>query len=474
MEKVPNSLNFDELFAVSDLHLGGSSGFQMFASTSELCALIKYVISIDTTRRVALVINGDFIDFLAEQPHRHFDHSGAITKLNRVVREDPSFAPIFEALTQLVQTENRSLIINLGNHDLELALPGVKAHLLHLIAGNDAAARGRITLLTDGIGLRLKIGEAEALFLHGNEFDAWNVTDHHRLRLISRDLHYGKPIEPWLPNAGTRMVIEIMNELKHDYPFIDLLKPEIESVSRVLLMIKPSLAAKLLSIAELKRMSSKDQKRADADLLSALSDEPSYLDAPVQTEASFMADLLASDQSPTEMLEHQQFERLGVPGAFIAKLRRKPEIEVLREALEFMLKDQSFSYQQSDETYKFATEKVDSKIAFLITGHTHLLRAIKRPYGGYFNSGTWARLIHVLPADLASNDSFKPVYEMLMAKNLQQLDAVCRDDGRRAVEMLCPAVHLFVDGQSTTGQLVDFQTGAYRKIDGAQAFRSQQ
>ena len=35
-------------------------------------------------------------------------------------------------------------------------------------------------------------------------------------------------VEPhrWRPNAGTRLVVEVMNNFKRRYPFVDLLKPE--------------------------------------------------------------------------------------------------------------------------------------------------------------------------------------------------------------------------------------------------------
>ena len=44
-------------------------------------------------------------------------------------------APVWKALKKFVRTKDRRLIITLGNHDLELALPWVREHLLGLIAG---------------------------------------------------------------------------------------------------------------------------------------------------------------------------------------------------------------------------------------------------------------------------------------------------------------------------------------------------
>src|SRR5262249_46959251 len=64
-------------------------------------------------------------------------------------------------------------------------------------------------------------------------------------------------------------------------------------------------------------------------------------------------------------------------------------------------------------------------IDFLITGHTHLERALRRKTGSgfYFNSGTWARLIQVDPAILDNPVEFKKFFDNLTtAKTLPELD----------------------------------------------------
>ena len=66
---------------------------------------------------------------------------------------------------------------------------------------------------------------AKVVCVHGNEVDSWNVADYERLRRIGRDYQFGVSVEGWTPNAGAQMVIEVMNQIKRDYPFVDLLKP---------------------------------------------------------------------------------------------------------------------------------------------------------------------------------------------------------------------------------------------------------
>ncbi|HEY2737843.1 MAG TPA: metallophosphoesterase, partial [Thermoanaerobaculia bacterium] len=169
MNPVPR---FDEVHVISDLHLGGRAGFQIFNTTAELVRLIDFLRNESAEKSLALVINGDMVDFLAETPARYFDPLGAVEKLDNIVF-NPVFAPVWEALRQFVRTSNRSLVINLGNHDLELALPWVREHLLDVLADYDLRARGQITLVLDGTGFRCQVGRARILCVHGNEVDPW-------------------------------------------------------------------------------------------------------------------------------------------------------------------------------------------------------------------------------------------------------------------------------------------------------------
>ena len=239
-------IELQSLHIVSDLHLGGRESFQIFGSTLELVWLINQVAGIPKPGTHGLLINGDFIDFLAEEPSVQFDPDGAVAKLDGVWQR---FEPVFAALQGLLKTPHRLLIVNLGNHDLELALPWVRAHLTERLANGDEAARARLVWVTDGTGVRCRVGGAKVVCVHGNEVDSWNVADYERLRRIGRDYQFGVSVEGWTPNAGAQMVIEVMNQIKRDYPFVDLLKPEAEGVLPILAALNPGVHAKLLHLA---------------------------------------------------------------------------------------------------------------------------------------------------------------------------------------------------------------------------------
>jgi UDP-2,3-diacylglucosamine pyrophosphatase LpxH len=455
-----SSFNFDELFVVSDLHFGGESGFQIFASTKEMLALIEHIAALPLSVKAALLINGDFIDFLAEKPQRHFDPEGAPKKLDRIAADD-TFKPIFEALSQLLGTPKRTLVVNLGNHDLELAMPWVREHLIRLLCDDDAAKRGRLLFCMDGTGVRCRVGRCDVVVLHGNEFDSWNVADYHHMRTMARDYQFGKLVEDWEPNAGSRMVIEVMNEIKATRPFVDLLKPEKQGVIKALGILAPTYLKRLKDLSGVGARAVMDAGRMKMDLLSVEANAELFLTKPTTHEDEFLE---AICQDPTEMssmliAQSQDAEMLGIAGAIWANVRGKSDCETMRVALQELQKDQSFSLLNEDDTYKSATSAIAADVPFVITGHTHLMRAISRPRGGYFNSGTWARLIQVQPANLANETSFEPIFRVLQAKTLDALDAIQDQNGLSVVQKLCPVVHLKSSSGGTTGRIFRVQLG---------------
>jgi hypothetical protein len=64
---------------------------------------------------------------------------------------------------------------------------------------------------------------------------------------VGRRLNAGCSFNPceWEPNAGTMLVKNVMNDIKRQYSWIDLLKPEKKGAVGVLMAIDPALAKKL-------------------------------------------------------------------------------------------------------------------------------------------------------------------------------------------------------------------------------------
>jgi UDP-2,3-diacylglucosamine pyrophosphatase LpxH len=442
---------FDELHVISDLHLGGTKGFQIFGSTNELKSFIDWVRD-RPGARVALLINGDTVDFLAEprvEPGAEYlDPRGANRMLDRIFQDD-TFKPVFDALTKFVERPNRRLIFTLGNHDLELALPWVRDHFVELIAGDNDAAKGRITLALDGAGYSCSVGGSSILCVHGNEVDTWNVTDYERLRRLGRDYVQGRPTEAWAPNAGTKLVIDVMNSVKAKFPFVDLLKPEVEAVVPVVLAMDPTQIKKLARLTEVGGRLAWDSVRRMTGFLSAgeeavpgtvgidrkketqpvstgpldrlLADTFSRGGRPLEGAGSqdLMKDIETGFERRIDPLDLVSPERQGETlGGFSAAwdwITRRPTHEVLREALEKLKEDQSFNPRNPDSPYRRIDELMGIGFDYLITGHTHQERSLgrSRGRGAYFNSGTWVALMHFTADQLSSDKKFEDVFKVL-------------------------------------------------------------
>jgi UDP-2,3-diacylglucosamine pyrophosphatase LpxH len=433
---------FDELYVISDLHLGGAKDFQIFNADKEAAWLIDDLRQREPAKKIALLINGDLVDFLAERPALPFDPFCAVDKLDRISR-DPAFEPVWTALCRFAQTSSRTLVINLGNHDLELALPWVRAHLLKILTGGDEAAAARIVLTFEGSGFLCRVGAAKILCVHGNEVDDWNVTDHEKIRRIGRDLLQGRPVESWIPNAGTQLVVDVMNCLKAKYPFVDLLKPEIEAVVPTLLALAPDQGDKVQAIAATVRHLAWDSFRRATGLL-GVGDEPGAAVEPMAFGATgglrtekerqqyAQALLRAAEErlrgeepaDPMSLIpSDQQGGYLGTVGAIRRFFRGESTSEVLREALEELGKDRSFDLDFADGPFNRLDERMGDA-DFLVAGHTHLERALRRRKrnGWYLNTGTWVRLIRLEKDVLADKAKFEKVFTTLSSGTISDLD----------------------------------------------------
>jgi UDP-2,3-diacylglucosamine pyrophosphatase LpxH len=478
---------FDELHVISDLHLGGAEGFQIFNQTDRLRALLKHLGEYEPGKKVGLVINGDMVDFLAESasdsPPKYLCVADAEYKLGRIFE---NFARIWEALHGFLKNANRFLAITLGNHSLELALPWVRERLLQKLSDDDPAARGRITLAFDGSGFLCKVGEAKVLCVHGNETDPWNATDYEALRRVGRNASLGMDVPPWRPCAGTKMVVDVMNEIKKTRPFVDLLKPETEGVPLALLALDLKYLSKIDDVLGLVVQKEWDKHTQDTMLSvegeaparepeeDTISKETYVTNLLYKGFPSFEAHAKAEDaramlaqvdalavkgETPSGLLQKASGEEyLGLFGQIYERFKRfvtgrEDRTPVLREALENLANNRCFDIddRQKDDAFKYLDERVGPGIHFLVAGHTHLERAICREKGRrfYFNSGAWARLIQITKKHVASDKAFASISRALQASTLAELDKIPES----GVLIRSTLVSVWKDGDKVRGQL---------------------
>ncbi len=422
---------FHALHVVSDLHLGGQSGFQIFDQGETLAGFIESLIQPSAGETVALVLNGDVVDFLAEEKARYLDPEGALGKFERILG-DSAFAPVWGALRKYTATPGRTLVVAMGNHDVELALPPVRARLIEALCGDSLEARGRLRLVMDGSGYAARVGRARVLCVHGNEVDGWNWIDHEALRRLIRAMNMSAPLPEWKPNAGTRLVVDVMNDVKKRHPLVDLLKPEGAPIPAVLLALEPSLFQRLEDLFPVAARKAADAMRRPPGLLSSSGAFPAELEGegarpsmPLARETWLSEEELltrsrqALDMGRTalDFVESPQAEnRLGMMSIVRDLVFEKDPRESLRKSLRDWL--------QGDLTFHQLDAHVGEDIDFLIAGHTHLERALKRERGEgyYFNTGTWARLISLTPDKVNDATTFERVYAAFAEGRMAALD----------------------------------------------------
>lgn len=478
MEHFPE---FDEIHVISDIHMGGDTpDFQILRETGRLAGYIGWVGQQCPEGRVALVLNGDVFDTLAERSTGYIAIERAVEVVGRIMG-DPSFRGIWDALARFVALDGRTLVFVIGNHDIEMSFTGVQRLILNRLAGDDPLKRGRVEFSTVGAGYSCTVGGARVYCTHGNEVDAWNYNHYESLARVGRRLNAGLgfDLREWRPNAGTRMVKEVMNSVKERYKWIDLLKPETQAAVGTLVVLDPAQAKKvgdLLSIFGEKVLSEKDMnQRLSAD--EPVSGSPGPLGAAMPVKEPWLGPNLGEASSvqataDVDSLLLQAEKNLGKPLAQLAEqdgqlgtgqlildrltgwMRNITKDEALRRALkDWLADDKSFDLQDQDDTFKAVTANVGQSVNFIVTGHTHLERAIDMGGGRYyFNCGTWIRLLRFSQSMLKDQGAFKPVYDVLMDGRMETIDRATFGDASLVMNQTS-AVSIRQEGGQVVGRL---------------------
>jgi len=460
-----------QAYIISDLHLGGrfpvgeDRGFRMMDCPGVLAEFIRLLAARPPTApTLELIINGDFLDFLAEADadgtwKAFRDQPGAAVAVFLTIADRPEDGAVFDALAGFLDRGHR-LTILLGNHDIELAWPEVRAAFEKRLSIRKQTPAFNLRWLYDGEALII----GDALIEHGNRYDPANFVDHQRLRRVrelrSRRLH-AREADIFYPPMGSRLVAEIMNPIKKDYPFIDLLKPESEPLIALLLTLDPSKRGHLGALARLipklplnvtgtpadpaYRQRIADRAGDEGISRTAIADHGSGEDDDAVL-AALLAEMHPPEQAATARATVQRIRQEGSDdastdegisrtpvssfgerlnsGLTLIKLlftKRDRAIEtrlpLLRQAVRALRGDQTFDDTvETGKRYHRAAEQlgeggggVDGGAAppgfrYVVFGHTHHRKKITLPNGTtYVNTGTWARLMK-FPDDLISDD----------------------------------------------------------------------
>jgi UDP-2,3-diacylglucosamine pyrophosphatase LpxH len=392
---------------ISDLHLGGeapspaSPGFQICSAEGQrlLADFLQWTAS--APQPLHLVINGDSVDFLAEAPFEPFSpEPSAETKLNTIFERT---APIWTALAGIVET-GAGLTVTLGNHDLELTLPAPRRLL------RDKLGPGRVDLLLDNTALTI----GPVLIEHGNRYDGWNAVNHDALRRVRSAVSRGEDPEEFPVPPGTRLVIDVMNEIKQEFRFVDLLKPEQETVLPMLAALKPSLLGKINRIRKLKdkagavRYSAQGQPE-DRELIAARSSSLSRK----------LAEAAGGDAEEISMTG----AAIGILARWLAEdeqQKRQATTHIIYELFQTWLGANFTAFDtavEAEEYLRPARAAASRGFKVISYGHTHLAKRVAIAGSFYLNTGTWADLMAV-PRSILLNSA---------APARQELDAFIDD-----------------------------------------------
>lgn len=427
-----------QIYIISDLHIGGAAaadprqrGFKLCTHTDVLADFINEIAATDTP--VELVINGDTVDFLAEEPFEVFTENAraASAKLLRIINREPAF---FESLRRLLRN-GHALTILTGNHDIELTLPEVRRFFERTI---DTEGK-RYRFITDGEAYT--IGK-EIIIEHGDQYDTWNRVDHAALlklrALQSRRELLPKKL-PFVPPKGSALVQHIINPLKKRYQFIDLLKPENEAVLPILLALEPNLRNRIATLLSLSvgwtnannfdpptdtteraiPVLPKRTRKINANKL--LNEELRQVLGDDAELKKFNQATPESELKPDEMTTDREIGDRGLGETFswasgiLSLLTYKnnkniqKRLPALLKALRVLQNDRSFEVQTEflKEYETAARHLVGNGYKYVIMGHTHFARQVPLNNEGatYFNCGTWADLMRFPQVILSGNQT---------------------------------------------------------------------
>lgn len=379
-----------ELFILSDLHLAAERGGGFQADT-QLAACLRWILA--EGRDSLVVLAGDVLDFLVSSNGKKATGFDLGERTREILDHHPE---VFEGLGELARSPRHRLVIMGGNHDPELIFPAVQETVergLGLSFTNPV-----IRWLVQGEALRLCVGNAVVLIEHGNVLDPWNRIDHSSLRsafsLGSRNLLCASDYQPPL---GSRLALEVMNELRHSFHWIDCLKPETEALLPLLMHFASRQQESILGLAD--------------DYLSMKTSALNRMNSPNPEK-------LYKGGKETEDSPRDQAFKAWVRGAYERKgpaigNNRKDSNPVERLRL-VSGQDAYFEIDEPDYSSPYLRPVFERGTDLVVHGHTHSAKAYPIGNGLYLNTGTWCQLMR-LPKSYESDQVWQDFLEILKA-----------------------------------------------------------
>jgi UDP-2,3-diacylglucosamine pyrophosphatase LpxH len=211
------------ILVISDLHLsagkmikGKRNLLEDFHYDNELIDFLKYYAEGDyKDLPVELVINGDFLDFLAVPYVEFYDdefwsEKAALAKLKMVMAAHKG---VMEALKQFISNPEKSIVYIIGNHDAEFVFDSLKEEFLAYF-GEDSVRISLSNSVTTHIptkGVSIQHGHQ---YERAHDFDQENAV----IETLNGEKYF---IPPW----GSYYVTNVINKYKQERSYINGVRP---------------------------------------------------------------------------------------------------------------------------------------------------------------------------------------------------------------------------------------------------------
>jgi UDP-2,3-diacylglucosamine pyrophosphatase LpxH len=211
------------ILVISDLHLsagkmikGKRNFLEDFHYDNELIDFLKYYCTGDYGNLpVELVINGDFLDFLAVPYVEYYDdefwsEKAALEKLKLIMQAHKG---VLDALKFFISRPDNRVVYIIGNHDAEFVFDSLKKEFISYF-GDDAY---KITLTNS---LSTHVPTKGVSILHGHQYERAHNFDQENavIETLNGEKYF---VPPW----GSYYVTNVINKYKQERSFINAVRP---------------------------------------------------------------------------------------------------------------------------------------------------------------------------------------------------------------------------------------------------------
>ncbi len=211
------------VLVISDLHLGageyveGKKNFlEDFHHDKELVEFLEYYSQGQYANvPVELIINGDFLDFLAVPFVPYFDdefwsEKAAKDKLDMIHKAHPE---VIEALGGFLKQKDKSIVYIIGNHDGEMVFESLRDRFKSFLP---EACRERLKFYLGGEYIPVD----GVVIKHGHEYEIAHQFDNYESIVEAKD-----GTKYFIPPWGSYYVMRVINKFKQERDFVNQVRP---------------------------------------------------------------------------------------------------------------------------------------------------------------------------------------------------------------------------------------------------------